>query len=197
MFSTGYGMPPGVKWTIIGTVIVFFLQNMNPFINHFVKLFPFYLPHFTPFQLISHMFAHADLGHIFFNMITLWVFGSQFEREFGTKEFFSIYLLSGITTGLIYTFLTDITVLGASAAVYGMMVAFAYFWPNAQLLVFGIFPVRAKILILILMGIGLLYTASPSPGDNTAHLGHLIGAVTAFIYLQIKYRRYSIKDLLS
>lgn len=197
MFSPGYGIPPGLKWTIIASVIFFLIHTSFFELHVLMKLHPKGSDLFTPFQLITHMLTHGGFGHIFFNMFALWVFGSQFERELGTQEFFSVYLLSGIVTGLFYTLFTDITVLGASAAVYGIMVAFAYFWPNAQLFVFGLFPLKAKNLILIYMGIGLLFSASPREGDNTAHLGHLIGAVTAFIYLQIKYRRYTIKDLFS
>ncbi len=183
---------PGVKWVLIVTTGFFVLQYLTPLIEVLFVLKPFRAG-FMPWQPISYMFMHGGFFHILFNMFGIWMFGTYYEQQFGTKNFLSLYFISGVGAGIIYLlFMPFGGLLGASAGVYAIFVSFAYFWPNAEIYFLGIFPIRAKYLILIMMAFGVLSSIRTQAGDNTAHFAHLMGAVIGFLYLQIVHRRYAI-----
>ncbi|MDH4128724.1 MAG: rhomboid family intramembrane serine protease [Spirochaetota bacterium] len=192
-------MSPGIKWLLIITTGFFVLQLFfglnnpgNP-IHRFFILVPYDRSTFFPWQPISYMFLHGDFFHILFNMFGLWMFGIMYEKQFGTIKLLQLYFISGIMVGLIYAFFLNFGgLLGASAGIYAIFVSYAYFWPNSQILVFGIFPLKAKFMVLILMVIGLASSFGLDPTDKTAHLGHIMGAAIGFIYLQIVHRRYQL-----
>ncbi len=97
----GFSLTPMVKNLLIGTIIMFLLQNLFTFINPYLSLYHFLSPHFLPFQLVTYIFLHGSLGHIFSNMIGLAIFGPMLERVWGGGRFLVFYLLTGIGAGLI------------------------------------------------------------------------------------------------
>ncbi|HZV69652.1 MAG TPA: rhomboid family intramembrane serine protease [Saprospiraceae bacterium] len=149
---------------------------------------------FRPFQIISYMFTHADVGHIFFNMLSLYFMGPSVEIALGPKRFLGLYMISGLVAlaahFLVYYFpylighsevMPFFAVLGASGAVFGVVIAFATLYPDRELmLLFPPIPIKAWIMALILVGIGL-YQGLTGSGGNVAHFAHLGGALAGYI----------------
>lgn len=189
-FGTSTSFPPGVKWILIITTIIFALQLFsNHRLTDFFALYSYFSGFFMPWQPVSYMFLHGSPLHFLFNMFMVWMLGRQFEEQLGTKRFLQLYFICGIGTGLIEPLFLN-KVIGASAAVYGLMVAFAYFWPNAVIYVFFILPMRVKTAVIIFLGIELLLSIGAS--SQIAHSAHLLGALISFIFLQINYNRYDL-----
>jgi len=177
-------------------------------------LWPINHENFRPYQIFTHMFTHAGLGHIFFNMFGLWMFGRVLESVWGSKKFLLFYLVCGIGAALAHmtvayfqyekvldmiemmkatgqTEYLDIVqsgayyAVGASGAVMGVMVGFAYLFPNTELmLLFPPIPIKAKWLILIMIGFDL-FGGLGRTSDGVAHWAHLGGAAVGFIMVYI------------
>jgi membrane associated rhomboid family serine protease len=151
-----------------------------------LALWPINDSHFRPYQIFTHMFTHADLGHIFFNMFNLWMFGRILENVWGPKRFLTFYLICGIAAAAAHLAVQYYTggfsfAIGASGAVMGVMVGFAVLFPNTELMfIFLPVPIRAKWIVAAMCAFdlfgGLGYT-----GDNIAHWAHLGGAAAGFI----------------
>src|SRR5918996_4866099 len=189
------GMTPWVTRLIVANVIVFFLTMTAPALVEFLAYTPAYTAS-RPWTPFTYMFVHAGVGHIFFNMLSLYFFGPMLEARLGSRHFIGLYLASGLTgafMSLAGSWLGGFPGLapnvGASGSVYGVMLAFARFWPRTRVLIYGIFPVEAWFLILIMITLTLFGTAGfGSPG--VAHLAHLGGAAGGFVYL-ITVERHS------
>ena len=139
-------------------------------------------------RLFTYMFVHDHRGvmHILFNMLMLWMFGVPVAREMGEKGFLQLYLLSGLFAGACSLVFYGATgnpaiIVGASGAVYALLVAFARFYPEQQLLMFFLFPMPVKYAVMIFIAISLLLI---NAGDGIAHIAHLGGALFAWIYLR-------------
>jgi membrane associated rhomboid family serine protease len=144
-------------------------------------------------QPLSYMFLHHGFGHILFNMLALWMFGVELERLWGTRFFLKYYFVTGVgaaVTTIVVALLpvgfaaevyTAITI-GASGAIYGLLLAFAYYYPDRPILMFLLFPVPAKYFVMILGGIALL--SSMSGGSSVAHATHLGGLIAGYAYLR-------------
>lgn len=143
------------------------------------------------FQPFSYMFMHADFRHLFFNMLGLFFFGTQVERTIGSNEFLLFYLTTGFLAGvfsLAMYWLTGalaIQLLGASGAVFAVLLAFATYYPDARIFIFGILPIRAAVLVGLYTVIELWSQISGSR-TGVAHLTHLAGFGFAFLYLQVR-----------
>ena len=134
------------------------------------------------------MFVHADLWHLLGNMLVLFFFGTAIESEWGSNEFFRYYLWCGIGgAALSFLLAHSFGIQGASAACYGLMLAFAMTWPDAQIYIWGIFPVPAKILMGVLFGVTILSAFMPS-GGGVAHMAHLGGILFGLLYLKADWR---------
>ena len=172
-------MTKWVKFLLIANVVIFFFQMTSPaFTQNFAFMPALFLR--QPWTIITYMFLHGGLGHLFFNMLGLFFFGSRVEDRLGSNRFITLYFLSGITGALFGFIFPAYAVIGASGAIYGVMLAYAWFWPRDRIMIYGIIPVEARILVIIyaimsLMGMG--------GGGNTAHFAHLGGLVGAFVYL--------------
>jgi membrane associated rhomboid family serine protease len=146
---------------------------------------------FQVWQLITYQFMHGNFGHIFFNMFALWMFGMEIENMWGSRKFLYFYLLCGVVAGLFHLFLSPLLggvtawTLGASGAIYGVLIAFALFFPNRYIFLYFLFPVKAKYLIGFLIILDFLMINS---GDNVARLAHLGGALAGglFVYFDRK-----------
>ncbi len=167
-----------------------------PFNPNWLAMFYFESPNFRVWQIITHMFMHAGFAHIFFNMFALWMFGSILERRFGPKRFLNYYLLSGLGAAACHQLVQyvefrsgnfdvlQIPTVGASGAVYGLLFAFGYLFPNALLYLYFAIPVKAKYVVAGLALIGLFAGFSNTPGDNVAHFAHIGGMLAGFVILK-------------
>jgi membrane associated rhomboid family serine protease len=138
-------------------------------------------------QLVTYMFLHGGFFHVLFNMFGLWMFGSDIERLWGTRRFLGYYFFTGIGAGLFTLVLTPngvVPTIGASGAVYGILLAFAWFFPERRILLYFVFPIPARLFVLIFGGIELLASITQQPGGTIAHLAHLGGLVFGWIYLR-------------
>ncbi|MBK7106150.1 MAG: rhomboid family intramembrane serine protease [Ignavibacteriae bacterium] len=189
--------PPVIKNILIINGIVFFIsiiaQNivvggvlLDNLITKYFALIPFSNTYwnFMPWQLITYQFLHGGFSHIFFNMLMLWMFGMEIENIMGSKKFLIFYLLAGVGGGILQLLLGtgSAPIIGASGAVYGVMVAFAMYFPDRLIYVYFLIPVKAKYLIVFMMVIEFL-----SVGDASfvAHLAHLGGAVIGFLFVML------------
>ena len=157
-------------------------------------LYPYKSPLFEPYQLVTHMFTHGGWAHIIFNMFALWSFGTWLERSWGPKKFLIFYLLAGISAGLLHLFVSHLLgslpaiTIGASGSVYGVLIAYALFFPDNLIFLYFLIPVKAKYLIGFLVVIEFLAVDSASSG--VAHLAHLGGALFGFLYIMFDKNSY-------
>jgi membrane associated rhomboid family serine protease len=146
-------------------------------------------------QILTYMFLHGSLGHVFFNMLLLWMIGVELERMWGTRYFTKYYFTCGIGAGatqLLLGFLPGAigsqfyvtATIGASGALYGLLLAYALYYPTRPFLVFFVFPVPARVFVMILGGISLLMALGG--GGGIAHTAHLGGLATGYFYLKGK-----------
>ena len=150
----------------------------------------------TYWQFFTYQFVHGYFFHLAFNMLALFFFGVPVERKIGTKEFILYYLLIG-TIGGILSFLVyaatgfyTITLIGASGAIFGVLLLYAVLYPNSVIYIWGVIPVPAPLLILGYAVIELISIFSI--GDGVAHLTHFIGLIAGWVYIRI---RFGIKPL--
>ncbi|MFO7932970.1 MAG: rhomboid family intramembrane serine protease [Bacteroidales bacterium] len=229
--------PPVVKNLIIINVAMLlamyvFLSLFRIDLNRILGLFYIQSPLFKPWQIITHMFMHGGLFHIFFNMWALWIFGKTLESVWGSKRFLIYFLVTGLGAAFFhllvqyFQFSSDISALkeaysvdrinmallneilqpgnrfyslgrslviptvGASGAVYGVLLAFGMLFPNTPLFIIPIpFPIKAKWLVIGFI-ILELYLGFSQPGSNVAHFAHLGGMIFGFILIKY-WNRYT------
>jgi membrane associated rhomboid family serine protease len=186
-FSFGWGLTPWVGRLIIANTVIFLFQYMNPSFDRFLAFVPLEILS-RPWTLITYMFAHGGIGHLFFNMLGLFFFGPALEARWGSREFIKFYIICGLGgAALSFVFAPMNPIIGASAAVYGIMLAFAMNWPEMPIYIWGIFPIQARVLVLILAAISFLSAFSGS-GGNVAHFAHLGGFAAGYLYLKLDRR---------
>ncbi len=177
-------MTPWVRRLLIANIFVFFVQYTMPAFTDAFAFVPSYA-RFRPWTIVTYMFLHAGLSHIFFNMLGLYFFGPQVEARIGSTRFFQLYFISGISGGLLsVVFAPNAAIVGASAAVFGVMLAFAMFWPRVQILIYGIIPVEARWLVLFTTAISIWSGFRGSQG-GVADFAHLGGYLGAFVFLRL------------
>ena len=150
--NLSYRLTPWVKRLLIANTVVFALTwVIGPgFVIEWFSFQPTKVL-FRPWTPFSYMFLHGDFWHVFMNMLVLFFFGPPLESKWGSSEFIRYYLICGLG-GVALSFLfVSYSIIGASAAVYGVMLAFAMVWPDAPIYVWGIFPVKAKWLVAFLV----------------------------------------------
>ena len=177
---------------IIVNLIVFLITTIVQNAKVYLSLIPgLVIQQHAYWQFVTYMFTHADISHIFFNMLALFFFGVQVERRMGSNEFLLFYFICGIGAGL-FSFLIfvlsgsyNVILLGASGAVYAVLLAFAVFYPYANIYVMGIIPIRAPLLVIIYTAIEL-FSQFFSLRSGIAHLTHLAGFAFSFLYFLIR-----------
>ena len=180
-------MTPWVLRIIVANVVMFFLQQTAPVINQMFVLVPA-LGLVRPWSFVTYMFLHGGLGHIFFNMLSLFFFGPRLESRLGGRAFLGLYFASGIMGAVLsIPFTPYAPIIGASGAVYGVMLGYAMFWPRDQILIWGIVPVEARFLIIAMTALSLFGGFSPSSG-GIAHFAHLGGFVGGYLFLLVMRR---------
>ncbi|UCD64141.1 MAG: rhomboid family intramembrane serine protease [Candidatus Zixiibacteriota bacterium] len=200
-FRIGPGaLSPFIKVMILVNLGVFIAQNLYPSLTVHLGLSPknFFadFPNLI-YQPFTYMFLHGDFWHIFFNMFVLWMFGTEIEFNLGTRRFARFYILAGLA-GAVLTMIAKSyqtnPMIGASAAVYGVMAAYWVSFPQRYVYLYFLFPIKVKWFVPGFMLLGFLFG-----GPHVAHFAHLGGAVFGFIYFKSDWRLWSfsrkIKDL--
>lgn len=215
-------LPLVIKNLLIINGLIYLAQVTLPKVLH---LGPYFLddmfalhywgsPLFRPYQLVTHMFMHGSIPHIFFNMFALWMFGNVLENIWGPKRFLIFYMICGLGAALcqelsltweyhqlsnafaagqasyqdLANFMYSAT-LGASGAIFGVLVAFGYLFPNSMIYIYFFLPMKAKYFVAIYIILELYLGIRNSAGDNIAHFAHLGGALVGFILLKIWNRK--------
>jgi membrane associated rhomboid family serine protease len=180
-------MTPWVGRLLIANILVFFLQLSLPGASGELALVPGLLLQ-RPWTILTYMFAHGGVSHILFNMLSLYIFGPRVEMKLGSAYFIWLYLVSGIAGGLLSLVFTPfVQIVGASGAIFGVQLAFAKYFPRERIFIWGVIPVEARVLVIIMTGISIF--GGLSGGGRTAHFAHLGGYVGAFFFLMIMERR--------
>ncbi|UCF20991.1 MAG: rhomboid family intramembrane serine protease [Gemmatimonadota bacterium] len=182
----GLELTPWVKRLIAANAVVFVLIFAGAIPMEFaVEYLGFNVSQAwrEPWTIISYMFVHGGFLHLFLNMLMLFFFGPPLERRWGGKEFITYYAICGVGGALFTLVFGGGTIIGASGAIYGVMLAYALNWPDNLIWIYAIFPIKAKYLVLILGAISF-FSAFAGPTDGIAHLAHLGGLVVGFVYLK-------------
>jgi membrane associated rhomboid family serine protease len=199
---SGY-FPPGVKWLLIVNSLVFVLFYLGggSVQSHLLTLVALSaeatVHNLFVWQIFTYMFLHGGALHLLFNMLSLWFFGLQLERDWGTRQFLKYFFYCGMAAGVCVVGFNiaaakltgdpiwwNIPTLGASGAIFGVLVAFAVLYPDQTVLMNFLFPVKAKYMVMIYAAVELILIIGPNYGvSNIAHLGGM-----AFGYLYLKRR---------
>lgn len=188
---------PAVKALIWANVVMFLAVFFVPSITVYLGLWPAAVfGRLAIWQVVTYMFLHGGLFHILFNMLALWMFGVELERLWGTRFFVKFYFVSGLgaaATTLLWAVLPlpfadmmyDSLTIGASGAIYGLLMAYGLTYPDRPIYMYLLFPIPAKYFVLIMGVIAFLSSMSAS-GGGIAHSAHLGGLITGYLYLQTR-----------
>lgn len=176
-------MTPWVRRLLIANVAMFFVQyTMGGGIDAMLAFVPLAILA-RPWTLVTYMFLHGGVTHILFNMLTLYFFGPRVEARLGERRFITLYLISGVSGALLSFLLAPhAALIGASAAIFGVMLAFAWYWPRDKIFIWGVLPVEARWMVVITT-IMSIYFARSGVDAGTAHYAHLGGFGGGFLYL--------------
>lgn len=205
-------MPPAVKYLLLVNVICYalglllpqvtYVNGSEPWLNVICGLYYFGSPNFAPYQIFTYMFMHAGLGHLFFNMFALWMFGRVMEQAWGTKRFLIYYFVCGVGAGVIQElgqllgFIPPYSMtIGASGAVYGILLAFGMTFPNERLFIIPIpFPIKAKYFVMLYALLEVFQGLGSSDGvAHFAHLGGMLFGLLLILYWRNRVSRQRYK----
>src|SRR5436190_1332036 len=208
-FSFGPGPVSTALKAIIGAnVVMFLVQSVLPITTAVLGLRPYMIVRdFWVWQLATYMFLHGGIFHILFNMLALWMFGTELERIWGTRYFLKFYFVTGIGAAVLTVFFSllpfELTrslyrsnVIGASGAIYGLLLAYGLYFPDRPIYMYLVFPIPAKYFVMI-MGALAFYSSLSGSNGGIANATHLGGLLVAYLYLksarmnplgEIKYR---------
>ena len=141
-----------------------------------------------PWTPLTYMFLHANMAHILFNMLGLYFFGPRVEVRIGSRDFILLYLAAGLAGALLSFFFESVPIVGASGAIFGVLLAFAHFWPDERIYLWFILPVPARLMVIGFTFLSL-YSGLSGAGGGVAHFAHLGGFVGSWIYLRDRQRR--------
>ena len=189
------------------------LENYGIDLTQMLALHQFQSPDFRPHQLVTHMFMHANFTHLFFNMFALWMFGKTLENVWGGKRFLIYYMFTGLGAAALHLGVSQYEILslqaqpnssdlnmilemrklnllittptvGASGAVFGILLAFGMLFPNTLLYIYFAIPIKAKYFVMVYGALELYSGLSNNPADNVAHFAHLGGMLFGFLLLK-------------
>jgi len=186
-FGFRYMLTPVVKRLMIANVVVFFLTLLvgRGFMFDWFAFQPTEI-FFRPWGVFTYMFLHADIYHIMFNLFALWIFGQAIENLWGSKRFLIYYLLTGIGAAIIHMFVGGYFTytLGASGAVFGILLAFGMMFPDRYImLLIPPIPVKAKYFVTF-YGLFELFNGLSMPNSGVAHFAHLGGLAVGFVLIK-------------
>jgi membrane associated rhomboid family serine protease len=192
----GPKLTPTIKALIIVNVVVFVLEVIlgRTSVLYYLSVVPYLLIHkLFLWQLFTYMFLHGSPWHLLFNMLVLWMLGSDVEARLGKRQFLQLYFLSGVGAGLCHAAVSwgsTVPMLGASGAVFGVLIAFAMLFPERYITLFVYFfplTVKAKHLAMGFAALEILWVVSAAR-DGVAHFAHLGGFVFGYVYMKWRYR---------
>jgi membrane associated rhomboid family serine protease len=181
-----------VTTIIIANVAVFFLIPGQTMLYRELAFIPAAIL-VRPWTIITYMFLHGGFAHIFFNMLALFFFGPRLEMRLGGGRFLALYFVAGVTGALLslIEFVAtggNIAIVGASGAVFGVMLGYAHYWPRDRIFIWGILPVEARLFVIIMTAVSLYFGFSGT-GAGIAHFAHLGGFLGGYLYLKwLEYR---------
>ncbi|MBI3400529.1 MAG: rhomboid family intramembrane serine protease [Acidobacteria bacterium] len=213
-YASSYSIGPGPLSTVMKALIganvaMFVLTTLFPALVVWLGLVPVQVVHeFRVWQLVTYMFLHGGLFHILFNMLALWMFGTDLERRWGSRYFLKFYFVTGAGAGALtvlfsllpFGFAQQVhysVVIGASGAVYGLLLAYALYFPDRQIYMYFVFPIPVRVFVTIMGAIALYSSLGESGGvANATHLGGLLvaylylksGRMTLSPFAEVKYR---------
>jgi membrane associated rhomboid family serine protease len=205
--------PPVIKWLLISNAGIWLLTEFflapfklgdtriggdNGIITYFLALWPIGT-NFWLWQLFTYMFLHGGFGHLFFNMLALWMFGMELENVWGSKRFLTYYLACGFGAGianLLWTLLISqgAPTVGASGAVFGILVAFGMLFPERPIYIYFLLPIKAKFFVAGYIALELFYGVSGT-SSGIAHFAHLGGAAVGFALVMLMAKGFSLDDI--
>lgn len=198
-------LSPAIKLLIITNVVVFLVSLVVPVLVVEFALVPSaVVGELAIYQLATYLFLHGGFGHLLVNMLGLWMFGTELERTWGTRFFTKYYFVTGIGAGVL-TVLWALSplpyadsiyysaVIGASGAIYGVLLAYALYFPHRSVYLYFVFPVKAKYFVMIVGAITFLSSVGAG-GGGVAHTAHLGGLVVGYVYLK-SLRRHPLQEL--
>ena len=208
---------PQVTKNLLIINLIFFLakyalMRFDIDLTHLLGLHYIAAADFFPWQPLTYMFMHADFGHMFFNMFAVLMFGPALEEQWGARRFLIYYLLTGLGAAIVQQatwvlaihnigqvsashalfYANQVVTIGASGAVFGILLAFAWFFPEVRMFIMFIpIPIRARTLVIIYALIELFSGVAPIPGDKVAHFAHLGGMLFGWIIILL-WRRLNV-----
>lgn len=179
-----------IKLLVSINFVIFILQTLSSQETILFRLFGI-VPKYTWSQLMlwqpfTYLFFHGGIWHVLINMLVLWMFGSELEMMWGRKSFFKYYFLTGIGSGIVtilFNVNSQIPVVGASGAIYGILLAYGLMFPNRLVYIYFLFPVRVKYFV-IFIGVVAFFSSINQGNSNISHLTHLSGMAIGFFYLR-------------
>jgi membrane associated rhomboid family serine protease len=186
-----WGITRAVKYFLLINVVVFAMEFLwgSQLIDIF-GLTPAMVKKGCVWQLATYMFLHGGLFHLLFNMFALWMFGCELERAWGTREFVKYYFVTGIGAGLltfVLSFNSHTPTIGASGAIFGILMAFALMFPNRPIYLYFLFPVKAKYLVMFFAVLELMASFRHT-SDGIGHFAHLGGMLIGYLYIKADWR---------
>jgi membrane associated rhomboid family serine protease len=213
-FSFGPGpLSTALKAIILANVVMFFATTFVPTFIPLLGLVPaLVVGRFWIWQPVTYMFLHGGLLHILFNMLALWMFGTELERLWGTRYFLKFYFVSGVGAGILTVLFSllpfgfahqvyQAVVIGASGSIYALLLAYALYFPDRPIYMYFVFPIPARTFVLI-MGAIAFYSSLSDAGGGVANATHLGGLLVGYLYLksaganpvaELKYRYWKWK----
>jgi len=202
--------PPVIKWLLLSNTgiwlfmlffgrfsaggypisyVIYDLFALNPLSGGFKLL-----------QLVTYLFIHGGFLHLFFNMFALWMFGMQLENDWGSRKFLTFYMTTGIGAGLSNLFIAPlfappVATIGASGAIYGVLIAFGMLYPDQPIYLYFLLPIKAKYFVAFYIMLEL-FSGVTGTSDGIAHFAHLGGALVGFIYILLDQKGYSLDEYL-
>ncbi len=198
--------PPVIKWLLISNTAIWLLtdvflsrSSIQVFIVKYLALMPWDSGYFFPWQLVTYMFLHGGFGHLFFNMLALWMFGMELENIWGSKQFLIYYLICGLAAGITNLFVAPLIApggptVGASGAVFGVLVAFGMLFPERPIYIYFLLPIKAKFFVAGYIVLELFYGVTGT-SSGVAHFAHLGGAAVGCVYMLMMARGLSFENI--
>lgn len=196
-YQFGYGFPSVIKKLMIVMGAFFLLQMVvSHWINFYLGLVPVLVwKKYFLWQLFTYIFLHGGITHLLFNLLALWMFGGELENNWGSRKFLFYFFFCGIGAGLCTVFFTPfqmVPVIGASGAIYGILLAFGWLFPNRPIYIYFLFPIPAKYMVII-FGLISLFSSTEGTGGGIAHLTHLGGLLFGLLYMAYPLVRQKIR----
>lgn len=182
-------LPPITQALILSNVGMFCLMLLAPGLERWLALWPLASGEFLPWQLATYAFLHGSMGHLFFNMLGLWMFGAELEQIWGRRRFMQFYGASVLSAGIIQIGFTALIgsygpTVGASGGLFGLLMAYGLMFPNRTIMpLFPPIPMKARTFVAVFGGIELLMGVVDH-GGGVAHFAHLGGMLGAWLLLQ-------------